>query len=55
MIAPTLDELRSWREAVSARLARAEKTGDGDPIANRLDEYRGCIAELDEWIDEVAS
>lgn len=53
MIAPTVEEIRSWRSEVAARLARAESADPGtDPIEHRLDEYRACLSELDEWIEE---
>jgi hypothetical protein len=44
---------RHARDAVAARLARAEAAGPGeDPIEHRLDEYRACLVELDAWIAE---
>jgi len=51
----TVDEV-PWfterRNAVAARLARAEAADPDtrDPIMHRLDEYRACIAELDDLI-----
>lgn len=45
---PTLAE---WRQIVAERLERALAAEPGvDPIADRLDEYRACIAELDALI-----
>lgn len=42
------------RDQVAERLARAQSADPGsDPIEHRLDEYRACIAELDQWIAEL--
>jgi hypothetical protein len=50
-----IESLITMRDDVAARLALAEAADPGtDPISHRLDEYRACIAELDEWIAEVA-
>ena len=47
---PTLAE---WRQIVFDRLDRALAAEPGvDPIEDRLDEYRACIAELDALIAE---
>jgi hypothetical protein len=55
MSTPTLDEVTGWRSTIAERLARAEAADPGtDPIAHRLDEYRACIAELDNWIAQLA-
>lgn len=45
----TTEWIIEQRIAVADRLAAAVERGVDDPITHRLDEYRACIAELDEW------
>lgn len=43
--------VRAYRDAVAARLERALAADPAiEPISHRIDEYRACIAELDDWI-----